>query len=590
MFTEHFGFKQNPFTSTEEPAFFYTSPERKRICQQILNDIQNSFSPIILTGQSGVGKTTFLQELAYHLQPHFHCIKPVESQLNYAARVSASLEQLAQSNPTSKKIVLLVDDANEIPNADLKLLLLLTKHHVNKEYCSSFQMVWCGDASLNRKLTKLDGERYQNYPFFYHLIGLNKTEVSRYIDFRLEQVGYKVPNKLFSPMAIDKITELSQGLPRSINRLCNKTLELAYEQHVGYVTEELVAKAANVSSLPSDVATPPTNLNHTLTSNTGTALPKKITIRIQINKTEAADLRSAKQQQKPTGKTSKNFWLYAGSLAIGFCVTSLASYQYLDKVITFFTPNPEPKLAVQAPPINNIIQIKTASVPGQQSKPIANTPNPTHLSKQRTPTKSAKPTPKGDSSATQVAYKKPSLPPPVKRQQANITATAKPDAKVQPPALATYKMQPSQPLLKQRPEKKEGAKNTNTVKAHPKSTGHPAKQLVVNPPVNKPIPHNSDTLPSSITKAEKIDAQEAAARDRAANRLRLDRLGIEFSPDSLVAAAEKGDLLATRLLIKGGIPYNVKNKQGKTALMVSAKNGHKHIIDELLKKKIHAGN
>lgn len=82
-----------------------------------------------------------------------------------------------------------------------------------------------------------------------------------------------------------------------------------------------------------------------------------------------------------------------------------------------------------------------------------------------------------------------------------------------------------------------------------------------------------------------IDAQEAAARDRAANHLNLSRLGIELSGDALVEAAEKGNLRTVRLLIASGVPANIKNSHGQTALMASTKNGHKHIIKLLLKSK-----
>jgi hypothetical protein len=280
-----------------------------------------------------------------------------------------------------------------------------------------------------------------------------------------------------------------------------------------------------------------------------------------------------------------------GSLAIGFCVTSLASYQYLSKPIAFFAHNSEPKLEAQAPLTSNIVQAKKSPASEQQIKPIINTQNVTHLSEQRTPTKPAVTTKNAAPSATTVAHKKPSSPPlktvAIKPQKANVAAPSKAIHK------ELTKTQQPKPLLKQQTEKKEVVKNTNAIKTHPKSTEPSEKELTTakyNSATNKPISHNSNNRKSDSTKTERIDAEEAAARDRAANRLSLDRLGIEFSPDSLVTAAEKGDLLATRLLIKGGIPYNIKNKQGKTALMVSAKNGHKHIVNELLKKRIHTEN
>ena len=56
----------------------------------------------------------------------------------------------------------------------------------------------------------------------FHLEGLNREEVGNYVSFRLDKAGGQ--RDLFTTEAVDMIHELSRGIPRSINLLCQAAL------------------------------------------------------------------------------------------------------------------------------------------------------------------------------------------------------------------------------------------------------------------------------------------------------------------------------------------------------------------------------
>ena len=66
----------------------------------------------------------------------------------------------------------------------------------------------------------------------YHLGPLDKAETQAYIEHRLKHVGWK-DDPRFEPACFDLIHELTGGIPRRINTICNRLLLAAYlsERH-----------------------------------------------------------------------------------------------------------------------------------------------------------------------------------------------------------------------------------------------------------------------------------------------------------------------------------------------------------------------
>jgi general secretion pathway protein A len=75
----------------------------------------------------------------------------------------------------------------------------------------------------------------------YHLSGLSREELPRYLTHRLRLAGCELP--LFEPPAIEALFQATQGMPRKVNRLAHYTLSAAALAKAQQATHEHVEAA-----------------------------------------------------------------------------------------------------------------------------------------------------------------------------------------------------------------------------------------------------------------------------------------------------------------------------------------------------------
>src|SRR3990172_8312721 len=61
MYNAFFGFAENPFNLSPDPAFLYHSPQHEEALANLLYGVQSQKGFIVLTGEVGTGKTTMLE-------------------------------------------------------------------------------------------------------------------------------------------------------------------------------------------------------------------------------------------------------------------------------------------------------------------------------------------------------------------------------------------------------------------------------------------------------------------------------------------------------------------------------------------------
>jgi len=72
----------------------------------------------------------------------------------------------------------------------------------------------------------------------FHLRPLNTGEVSEYIDFRLKAVGSR--SLLFTDDACKTVADISHGIPRTINILCDTALVYGFAAGVHEINAEII--------------------------------------------------------------------------------------------------------------------------------------------------------------------------------------------------------------------------------------------------------------------------------------------------------------------------------------------------------------
>jgi general secretion pathway protein A len=145
-----------------------------------------------------------------------------------------------------KRVVLLIDEAQLLPDYVLEILRILLNYETN-EY-KILQLILVGQMELVPVLSAM--------PNFWDRIALkcvirplDVKEMKEMIDYRLKQAGHS-GNGLFSDEAIQAIFDHTRGYPRKMSMMCHNLLEMLVMQDRKVVDAALVREAAAAELRP----------------------------------------------------------------------------------------------------------------------------------------------------------------------------------------------------------------------------------------------------------------------------------------------------------------------------------------------------
>ena len=125
---------------------------------------------------------------------------------------------------------------------ELRMLL-----NINNDATQHLQLILVGQPQLREQLQQPELTQFaQRVSSDFHLTALTDTEVLRYIGTRLFVAGRKDP--LFTDNACMLIAEMSKGIPRVINILCDTSLVYAFSSGASKVNLEIVEKVISDKS------------------------------------------------------------------------------------------------------------------------------------------------------------------------------------------------------------------------------------------------------------------------------------------------------------------------------------------------------
>lgn len=273
MYSPHWKLNRRPFENTLEPEFFFPSQTHQAALLKLRYLIENQKGAGVLVGPTGAGKTfvihRLVKELSQQVGPWLNLVFPQMSADDLLTDVAIRLggESVAADWPTHSVLprsaalriierslnehssagrhpVLVIDDAHLIDDpATLQTLELLLNFQQPPQ--RAFSLILLGDRLLLSRLARLP--RFdERLAVRAMLQSLSPDETARYIRFRLEVSGAR--NAIFDAEAVAEIAELSDGIPRRINRLADLALLVGYADgrneltaaDVACVSEELV--------------------------------------------------------------------------------------------------------------------------------------------------------------------------------------------------------------------------------------------------------------------------------------------------------------------------------------------------------------
>ncbi len=277
MYLYHFGFTELPFGLTPDTSFFCKLPGHVEALNVLKIALGSGEGFMKISGEVGTGKTLLCRQLLNELEDTFACaylpnpyLSPGELRFSLASelgmRVNKNLDQIQLTERISRRlinlhkkgkpVVLIIDEAQALPDESLEALRLFTNLETEKR--KLLQVVLFGQPELDERLAKTHLRQLrQRITFSYKLPALNLKQTQAYIQHRINAARIHSDETCplqpirFSSYAIKKIFKYSRGIPRLINILTHKSLMLAY----GEQRFEISARQVRLSARDTDDVT-----------------------------------------------------------------------------------------------------------------------------------------------------------------------------------------------------------------------------------------------------------------------------------------------------------------------------------------------
>lgn len=267
MYAEFFGLQRDPFSIAPDPRYLFMSERHREALAHLLYGIRGGGGFVLLSGEIGAGKTTicrcFLEQVpencrvAYIFNPKLtvgDLLRSICSEFHIEVRhegigpptIKDYLDPLnaylLASHARGERNLLIIDEAQNLTPHVLEQLRLLTNLETSER--KLLQIILIGQPELRAVVARPELEQLaQRVIARYHLDALDAAETRQYIQHRMQVAGLKGPLP-FAPAAIERIHELSRGVPRRINLLCDRALLGTYADGQVRVERAVVDKAA----------------------------------------------------------------------------------------------------------------------------------------------------------------------------------------------------------------------------------------------------------------------------------------------------------------------------------------------------------
>lgn len=241
MYEAFYGLKEKPFSIQPDPEFLYFGRRHTYAYAMMEYGIKNGAGFSVISGEIGCGKTTLIRHLLNNLEPN-HMVGlvynthrdipdllgwimlafglPYEG-LSRVALYDAFQRFLIEQHGLGKRVLVIVDEAQNLNPDALESLRMLS--NINADKYQLLQIILVGQPELKKMLTRPDLQQFaQRVAVDFHIKPFDATDVQNYIQHRLKIAGREAP--LFTAEACARIAEVSQGVPRSINILCDTAL------------------------------------------------------------------------------------------------------------------------------------------------------------------------------------------------------------------------------------------------------------------------------------------------------------------------------------------------------------------------------
>jgi len=258
MYESFYGFKEKPFDLHPDPDYLYMSRVHENTYVHLEYAILENKGFVVVTGEIGSGKTTLINYLLNKIGDDIHVglinntnILPAE----FLRMICQEFELDPQTNDKAElidifsgflidqfaageRVVFIVDEAQNLTNDTMEEIRMLSNIETEKHHL--IQIILAGQPELRFKLQQSNLKQFaQRVTVHCHLKGLEKDEVSEYINHRLE-IGGGDRLDIFERETIENIAVYSRGIPRLINILCDSALVYGFADELETISTPIL--------------------------------------------------------------------------------------------------------------------------------------------------------------------------------------------------------------------------------------------------------------------------------------------------------------------------------------------------------------
>ncbi len=267
MYEEFYKFNSKPFQLIPDLRYLFHSKGHQQALSYFNYGLEQGEGFVTITGEIGAGKTTLIQALLSELSDKNVIVATMVAAnldamgilamiasvfgLPFESKSKVSLlktleDHFLEFRRNGKKVLLVVDEAQTLNTDALEELRILS--NLERDGIAVMQIFLVGQAELRQTILSREFEHLrQRIIASYHLDPLSESETREYIEYRLEQVGWKGDSPTIEDAVYAQIYQWTQGIPRRINLICDRLFVF------GFLEEKMALTLQDIEDVISDV-------------------------------------------------------------------------------------------------------------------------------------------------------------------------------------------------------------------------------------------------------------------------------------------------------------------------------------------------
>lgn len=276
MYLEFFKLDLEPFSTTPDPKFLYKSQVHQEALDRLVTAVTMRRGINAIIGEPGLGKSLLIRTTLQGFNERvrfawvFNTNLDNRELIKYICRDFGFTPQgedlsdllmelysfLIKSQEEGAFSVLIVDEAQNLKFEALEEIRQLSNLETSR--CKLLQVILSGQPQLDAHLNDPALHQLkQRISLKASLSRLDETDTCAYIEHRLRVAG-RQHSDIFTQAALKKIYEISGGIPRLINQVCDNALLSAFQQKVQsidalLITELVTSNKVTVATVPGPV-------------------------------------------------------------------------------------------------------------------------------------------------------------------------------------------------------------------------------------------------------------------------------------------------------------------------------------------------